>query len=70
MAIGYPCYGCNEEGIGFHKGIHQLANVKSHTPRSQKSHVNAKEGGNVLQALLVCWRCGWARCRCQRDGGA
>ncbi|MFH6915987.1 hydrogenase 2 small subunit [Escherichia coli] len=29
VAIGHPCYGCNEEGIGFHKGIHQLANVEN-----------------------------------------
>ncbi|MGR0260508.1 hydrogenase small subunit, partial [Klebsiella pneumoniae] len=47
VAIGHPCYGCNEEGIGFHKGIHQLANVENQTPRSQKPDVNAKEGGNV-----------------------
>ena len=33
VAIGHPCYGCNEEGIGFHKGIHQLANVENQTPR-------------------------------------
>ncbi len=50
-----PCYGCNEEGIGFHKGVHQLANVENQTPRSQKPDVNAKEGGATsLQALLVC----------------
>ena len=49
VAIGHPCYGCNEEGIGFQlKGIHQLANVENQTPRSQKPDVNAKEGGNAL----------------------
>lgn len=51
-AIGHPCYGCNEEGIGFHKGIHQLANVENQTPRSQKPDVNAKEGGNVSAGAI------------------
>lgn len=52
VAIGHPCYGCNEEGIGFHKGIHQLANVENQTPRSQKPDVNAKEGGNVSAGAI------------------
>ncbi len=47
---GHPCYGCNEEGIGFHKGIHQLAHVENQTPRSEKPDVNMKEGGNILRA--------------------
>ncbi|ECU7332568.1 TPA: hydrogenase 2 small subunit [Salmonella enterica subsp. enterica serovar Paratyphi B] len=47
VAIGHPCYGCNEEGIGFHKGIHQLAHVENQTPRSEKPDVNMKEGGNI-----------------------
>ncbi len=43
VAIGHPCYGCNEEGIGFHKGIHQLAHVENQTPRSEKPDVNMKD---------------------------
>ncbi len=71
VAIGHPCYGCNEEGIGFHKGIHQLANVENQTPRSQKPDVNAKEGGQRLcRRYWFARRCGWVGCRCQRDGGA
>ncbi len=54
VAIGHPCYGCNEKGIGFHKGIHQLANVENQTPRSQKPDVNAKGAATSLQALFVC----------------
>ncbi len=54
VAIGHPCYGCNEEGIGFHKGIHQLANVENQTPRSQNRMLTLKRAATSLQALLVC----------------
>ena len=47
VGIGHPCYGCNEEGIGFTKGIFQLANVYQPTPKAQVPDVNAKEGGGV-----------------------
>ncbi|HBO23167.1 MULTISPECIES: hydrogenase 2 small subunit [unclassified Providencia] len=47
VAIGHPCYGCNEENVGFHKAIHQLANVENPTPRVDKPDVNIREGGNV-----------------------
>ncbi|MGL5285483.1 MAG: hydrogenase small subunit, partial [Aeromonas sp.] len=32
VGIGHPCYGCNEKGVGFTKGIHQLATVENQTP--------------------------------------
>jgi hydrogenase small subunit len=32
VGIGHPCIGCNEENVGFSKGIHQLANVILTTP--------------------------------------
>jgi hydrogenase small subunit len=44
VAIGHPCYGCNEEGVGFHKGIHQLLMWKTKR-RVEKPDVNMKEGG-------------------------
>ncbi len=47
VGIGHPCYGCNEEGVGFTKGIFQLANVYQPTPKAQVPDVNAKEGGGV-----------------------
>ena len=52
VAIGHPCYGCNEEGVGFHKGIHQLASVENQTPRSEKPDVNLKEGGNISAGAI------------------
>lgn len=47
VGIGHPCYGCNEEGVGFKKGIFQLANVENPTPRAQKPTVDRPEGGEV-----------------------
>ncbi|MGL5147231.1 MAG: hydrogenase 2 small subunit [Plesiomonas shigelloides] len=47
VGIGHPCYGCNEQGVGFTKGIHQLANVENQTPRSQKPDLNNRQGGDV-----------------------
>lgn len=47
VGIGHPCYGCNEEGIGFHKGLFQLANVENPTPRVEKPGIYNKEGGNI-----------------------
>lgn len=52
VAIGHPCYGCNEEGIGFHKGIHQLASVEDPTPRADKPAVAQKEGGAVSATAM------------------
>lgn len=47
VGIGHPCYGCNEQGVGFTKGIAQLANVENPTPRNAKPAVLAREGGHV-----------------------
>lgn len=47
VGIGHPCYGCNEEGVGFHKGLFQLANVENPTPRVEKPGTHNKEGGAV-----------------------
>ncbi|RKZ37046.1 MAG: hydrogenase 2 small subunit [Gammaproteobacteria bacterium] len=32
VGTGHPCFGCTEKGVGFTKGIHQLATVRTHTP--------------------------------------
>jgi hydrogenase small subunit len=32
VGTGHPCVGCTEEGVGFTKGIHELATLKSVTP--------------------------------------
>ncbi|AFJ46929.1 hydrogenase 2 small subunit [Shimwellia blattae] len=47
VGIGHPCYGCNEQGIGFHKGIAQLAEVYQPTPPAQVPDVQRTEGGKV-----------------------
>ena len=36
MGIGHPFYGYNDQGIGFTKGIFQLANVENPTPLVEK----------------------------------
>lgn len=68
VAIGHPCYGCNEAGVGFHKGIHQLAGVQNQTPRSEKPDVELKEGGGIGRRYRSARRCGRAGGRCQCDG--
>ena len=47
VGIGHPCYGCNEQGIGFTKGIFQLSSVENPTPRAEKPLVDNKEGGHI-----------------------
>ncbi|WP_250870158.1 hydrogenase 2 small subunit [Hafnia paralvei] len=47
VGIGHPCYGCNEQGVGFTKGIFQLANVENPTPRVDKPAVDNREGGHI-----------------------
>ena len=47
VGIGHPCYGCNEQGIGFTKGIFRLANVENPTPRVDKPGVANREGGHI-----------------------
>ncbi|WP_337263743.1 MULTISPECIES: hydrogenase 2 small subunit [unclassified Serratia (in: enterobacteria)] len=52
VGIGHPCYGCNEQGIGFTKGIAQLANVENPTPRYAKPAVQNAEGGHVSASAV------------------
>jgi hydrogenase small subunit len=47
VGIGHPCYGCNEKGVGFTKGIAQLATVENPTPRNAKPEVTNPEGGDI-----------------------
>lgn len=49
VGIGHPCYGCNEQGVGFSKGIFQLAKVENPTPRAEKPDVAIQEGGHITQ---------------------
>ncbi|PAA97031.1 hydrogenase 2 small subunit [Serratia fonticola] len=52
VGIGHPCYGCNEQGIGFTKGIAQLASVENPTPRNAKPEVGSVEGGHVSPTAM------------------
>ncbi|TQI80096.1 hydrogenase small subunit [Serratia fonticola] len=52
VGIGHPCYGCNEQGIGFTKGIAQLASVENPTPRAAKPEVLNQEGGRVSPTAI------------------
>lgn len=52
VGIGHPCYGCNEQGIGFTKGIAQLASVENPTPRNAKPEVLNTEGGHVSPTAM------------------
>lgn len=52
VGIGHPCYGCNEKGIGFTKGIFQLANVENPTPRAEKPAIHNTEGGSVTPTAM------------------
>ncbi|OOH90574.1 hydrogenase 2 small subunit [Pasteurellaceae bacterium 15-036681] len=52
VGIGHPCCGCNEKGVGFTKGIFQLATVENPTPRVNKPHVNMTEGGEISKTAV------------------
>lgn len=52
VGIGHPCFGCNEKGVGFTKGIHQLAVVENPTPRVEKPGTHNQEGGAVTATAV------------------
>lgn len=52
VGIGHPCYGCNEQGVGFTKGIFQLATVENPTPRVDKPSVNITEGNPASKTVI------------------
>ncbi|WP_041640109.1 hydrogenase 2 small subunit [[Mannheimia] succiniciproducens] len=53
VGIGHPCYGCNEKGVGFTKGIFQLANVENPTPRVEKPDVANQEGETASMTAIA-----------------
>ena len=52
VGFGHPCYGCNEKGVGFTKGIFQLAGVENPTPRVEKPDVNNTEGSGATMTAI------------------
>lgn len=55
VGTGHPCFGCTEEGIGFHKPLHAMASVLTVTPPNAFPRVDEPkgEGASVGAAALV-----------------
>jgi len=47
VGTGHPCFGCTEEGVGFTKPIHSLAEVESVTPPLAFAAVDQPKGQGV-----------------------
>lgn len=50
VGIGHPCFGCSEQGVGFHKALHEQADVRSVTPPSMFPGVFAEHPGGATLA--------------------
>ncbi len=50
VGVGHPCFGCTEKGIGFTKGVHQLADVKTHTPPNEFPLIEDRQTGSGATA--------------------
>jgi hydrogenase small subunit len=55
VGTGHPCFGCTEQGVGFTKAIHELADVESVTPPLAFASVDQPKGEGMtpLTAGLV-----------------
>jgi hydrogenase small subunit len=55
VGTGHPCFGCTEEGVGFTKATHALADVKSVTPPLGYATVDMPKGKGMTpgSAALV-----------------
>lgn len=54
VGTGHPCIGCTEKGIGFTKGIHELASLKSVTPPMQFARPSEDQGqGPTIATVAV-----------------
>jgi hydrogenase small subunit len=47
VGTGHPCFGCTEEGVGFTKAIHQVADVKNVEPPAHFPRVHEEQGQGV-----------------------
>jgi hydrogenase small subunit len=47
VGTGHPCFGCTEQGVGFTKPIHALADVKSVVPPQAYPSVDQPKGKGV-----------------------
>jgi hydrogenase small subunit len=53
VGTGHPCIGCTEEGIGFAKPIHALAELKTVTPPTQFARPSEEQGVAVSFAAAA-----------------
>jgi hydrogenase small subunit len=55
VGTGHPCFGCTEQGVGFNKPIHAMANVLTLTPPTAFPQVFEEQGqgASVGAAALV-----------------
>jgi hydrogenase small subunit len=53
VGTGHPCIGCTEEGIGFAKPIHAVAELKTITPPTQFARPNEEQGVKVSFAAAA-----------------
>ncbi len=58
--IGHPCYGCNEEGIGFHKGILSLPTSKTRLRVHRNRMLTLRRRQRLCGRYWFARRCGWA----------
>lgn len=47
VGTGHPCFGCTEEGVGFTKGLHELAALKTVTPPITFPGISENNGQGV-----------------------
>ncbi|MBK5965430.1 hydrogenase 2 small subunit [Thiocystis minor] len=47
VGIGHPCFGCAEQGVGFHKALHEQSDVESVTPSSLFPEIFTEHAGGV-----------------------
>ncbi len=48
VGTGHPCFGCTEEGIGFNKPLHALAEIKNPTPSAALSPIDTGKKGKGM----------------------
>jgi hydrogenase small subunit len=53
VGTGHPCIGCTEEGIGFAKPIHAVAELKTVTPPTHFARPNEEQGKVSLAAAAA-----------------
>ncbi len=53
VGAGHGCFGCTEEGVGFHKPIHELSVLQSVTPPTAFPRVAEEQGGGATLGAVA-----------------